>query len=497
MFAQGGYLDEGAEMVKKLGFVFLAVVLLLGAVAVFRTLTLPTVGGGTASLAQVDDTMAARAAKHLGDAIKIETISWGDERSSRDAFVEFHDFLSSTYPASHQVMERTIISGQSLIYRWPGLDSAKAPVGLAAHIDVVPVETGTVDEWQAPPFSGAVKDGKVFGRGALDDKGAIIGYFEAVERLLADGFTPSRDVYFLFGHDEEIGGGSGAGAIVAHFQGKNIQFEWILDEGSAPVKGIIDGFDGIAALISLGEKGSTTLELTATAAGGHSATPARDTAASIVARAVTKIADNPYKAEIDETTAAFLRALAPEFELGQRFALANLWLTGRIVRGKLEEDPVTAATMRTTTAVTIIQSGTKVNILPQKARAIVNYRIHPRDTPESVRARAERLIDDDRVAIRVAGARPASAMSSAEAAGYEDISAAIRAAFGDIIIAPSVTLQGTDQRHYSKIANDAYRFMPFVIEPDDLKRIHGTDEYISIENLGRGVLFFEALLAAQ
>ena len=137
--------------------------------------------------------------------------------------------------------------------------------------------------------------------------------------MIAEGFAPDRDVYFLFGHDEEIGGENGAGAIVEHLRTNGVQFEWVLDEGSAPVKGVIPGYDGIAALISLGEKGSTTLELIAEAEGGHSSTPGRDTAASIVARAAARIADNPYPAKLDKTTSAFLKALAPELSFAQRF----------------------------------------------------------------------------------------------------------------------------------------------------------------------------------
>jgi len=307
---------------------------LLLAIAFFRTFTLS--GGADESIeaAPIDDLIAIQAAARLGDAITIETISWGDGRSSEDAFVEFHDFLDDTYVEAHRVLERTIINGQSLIYRWRGTNVDAIPVALAAHMDVVPVEEGTEDAWDIPPFSGAVTEGRVWGRGALDDKGSIIAIFEAVESLIEKDFTPKRDVYFLFGHDEEIGGSDGAGAIVAHLKAKGVQFEWALDEGSAPVKGLIPGYDGVAALISLGEKGSTSLELKVQAEGGHSSAPGRDTAASIVARAAAKIADNPYPAKLDKTTSVFLRALAPELPFAQRFALANLWLMSPLVKAQ-------------------------------------------------------------------------------------------------------------------------------------------------------------------
>ncbi len=237
--------------------------------------------------------------------------------------------------------------------------------------------------------------------------------------------------------------------------------------------------------------------LTGEAPGGHSSSPRRDTAASILGRAVGKIADEPFPAKIDQNIVAFLHAIAREQAFPARLVLANLWLTGGLVAAQLDKDPAAAATLRTTTAVTVLQSGSKDNILPQKARALVNFRIHPRDAPEDVIRRTTRIIDDPRVAVRPVEAKPASAMSSADGPGYRAIVEALSESHGTMVVAPSLTLGGTDQRHYGLIADDAYRFFPFVIEPADLGRMHGTNERITIENLGRGVMFYEALLRAQ
>ena len=154
-------------MVKKIGLGVAGLFVMLLVIALFRTFTLP--GGADESLqpVAVDEALTARAAQRLGDAITIETISWGGDRTSKEAFVVFHDFLDDTYMQAHSILERTIISEQSLIYRWPGTDPEAKPVALTAHIDVVPVEEGTEESWEQPPFSGAI-----IGRKSLGARGA-------------------------------------------------------------------------------------------------------------------------------------------------------------------------------------------------------------------------------------------------------------------------------------------------------------------------------------
>ncbi len=438
------------------------------------------------------DAIAAR----LGAAIQLQTVSKSLEATpDAQAFGGIAQFLSEAYPAAHAVMEREVVGDYSLVYKWPGTNaSAQKPIGFIAHLDVVPVETGTEDEWVQPPFSGAIHDGSVWGRGALDNKGQVIALMEAADHLAGEGFAPARDIYFLFGHDEELGGDKGAGAIVNHLKARGVNLAWTLDEGSGLAQGIVPGIEKPVALISTAEKGSVTLRFTARGQGGHSSTPAPDTAVSILARAVLAVTDNPYPLRLDGNVVAFLHALAGEMPFSRRLIMTNLWLTGPLVKNQLKGDALTAASLHTTTAPTIIRGGEKSNILPQQAVAIVNYRIHPRDTVEAVRDRAVKLINDDRVTVEIAGGREPSPRSSASGEGYLAIAETSKAIYGDIVLAPALTLQGTDSRHYADIADDNYRFTPFIYTPDDLQRIHGTDERVKIENLAGAAAWYEALM---
>ena len=434
-------------------------------------------------------------AARLGAAVQFQTISVSlDAAPDAEAYAGFRDFLAETYPAAHAAMEREIVGDHSLIFKWEGSGDAQKPVAFLAHIDVVPVEAGTEDEWTRPPFSGDIHDSAVWGRGALDNKGQLIALMETAERLAAEGFAPTRDIYFLFGHDEELGGDNGAGAIVKHLDARGISLAWTIDEGSGLVQGITPGVEKPVALISTAEKGSVTLRITARGQGGHSSTPAPDTAVSILSRAVLAVTDNPHPMKFDDNVVAFMHALAGEMAFAQRLVMTNLWLTGPLVKKQLAGDPLTAASLHTTTAPTIIKGGEKSNILPQQALAIVNYRIHPRDNVESVRARAVKLINDDRVTVEIAGGREPSPQSSAASDGYRAIAETTAAIFGDIPIAPTLTLQGTDSRHYTTIADDNFRFTPFIYSPDDLQRIHGTDERAKIEDLARASAWYEALM---
>ncbi|MCB2112752.1 MAG: M20/M25/M40 family metallo-hydrolase [Parvularculaceae bacterium] len=482
-------------MLKKILAGSALAVILLVAILLARTLIAPGARAIVLSPPAIDASSAeARAmADRLGAAIRIETVSWGDRAPDAAAFGAFADFLERSYPAAHAAMTREIVNGYSLVYRWKGTGEG-APVGFIAHSDVVPVEPGSQESWTHPPFSGALADGAVWGRGAMDNKGQLIAMMEAAERLAAAGFAPSTDVYFLFGHDEEVGGVNGAGRIRDALDARGVHFAFTLDEGSGLVQGVIAGVAPPVALISTAEKGSTTLKFTAHGAGGHSSAPGKDTAISTLARAVLAVNDAPFAPKIDADMAAFLGAIAPHTPFAQRVILSNLWLTRPLVAAALAGEPTTAAALRTTTAATLIEGGVKVNVLPQSASAVVNYRIHPRDSVAGVKARAERQVEGLGVDVEALGGVEPSPRSSAKSAAYDAISRTTSEVFGAVPIAPFLTLQGTDTRHYIGAADDNYRFTPFIYAPDDLERIHGTDERLKIVDLARAVSWYEAFI---
>jgi len=437
----------------------------------------------------------AQAVQMLSDAVTHETIS--DDLTRAD-FPAFLTFLEMTYPAAHRAMERVVLEPNTPLYKWAGSDPDLKPVLLAAHYDVVPISPGSLDQWDYPPFAGHVSDGFVWGRGTLDNKGALIAIMTAVEHLIAAGFTPKRDIYLSFGGDEEIGG-EGALAVSQYLIENGVQLAWALDEGSFVLDKIIPGLEQPVASINLAEKGYVTMTLVATAPGGHSSMPPRMTAVGRIGKAVARLQETPMPGGLTGVSEEFFDALGRHFTIDKRVVFANRWLFNPVLEGILAGAPSTDAMLRTTTAPTMLSGSSKENVLATQATATVNFRIHPRDSVDDIVAHVKATIADDDIEIRVDRntASAASPVSGADTQGYADIESSIRAAFGPLATVPGLTIAATDARHYALAADAAYRINPFKITGDDLERFHGIDERLSIENLERGINFFGDLIQKQ
>jgi carboxypeptidase PM20D1 len=269
-----------------------------------------------------------------------------------------------------------------------------------------------------------------------------------------------------------------------------------LDEGYAVLDGVLSGVSRPVAVVGMAEKGYVSVELTASGAGGHSSMPTPDNAAVRIARAVERLADDPFPARVQGLTGDMLITLAPYMDQPLKTVIANRWLTEPLIRRQLVANPRTAAALRTTTAPTIIQGGTKDNVLPQSARAVVNHRILPGDTVESVVARDREVIDDPKVAVRaIPGGHNPSKPASTDGAGFKQLAAAIRVTYPSIPIAPGLVLGATDGRYYEPVAAASLRFTPMTMRPADLARFHGNDERIAIEDFMRAFGVYERLMA--
>ncbi len=436
----------------------------------------------------------AAVAKRLATAITYKTVSFAPSLPTPvEEFKKLHAYLAESFPKTHAALEREVVSTASLLFTWKGSDPTAPAAILMAHQDVVPVAPGTDAQWTHPPFDGKIADGFIWGRGAWDDKGAVLAIFEAVEQLVLQGFKPKGTIYLAFGHDEEIGG-QGAQAIAALLKSRNVKTAFALDEGLLVTQGLIGGIDAPVALIGLAEKGYVTLQLTAKGTPGHSSIPPSTTVIGTLARAIATLEANPFPADLKGLGKTSYETLAPEFGGIRRVLLSNLWLTAPVVAKTLEGSPATNALMRTTTAPTILRAGEKDNVLPGIAEAAVNFRISPGDTVASVTARVKSLVGPSvEVTAPAAGNEPTS-VSSADAAAYSTIAKSIREVFPGAVVAPSLMLAGTDSKHMAGIADNTYRFNPVRAKPEDLGRFHGTNERIAITNYLEMIQFYHRLI---
>ncbi|MBI2834160.1 MAG: M20/M25/M40 family metallo-hydrolase, partial [Acidobacteria bacterium] len=368
---------------------------------------------------------------------------------------------------------------------------------LAAHLDVVPVEPGTDARWTHPPFSGDIADGHVWGRGALDDKASLTAILQALEDLVAEGFRPARTIYLAFGHDEELGGTSGATAMASRLGRRGVRADFLVDEGMVITEGLMPGVSRPVALIGLAEKGFLSLELTTTVQGGHSSMPPGVTAVGLLARAIERLEANQMPARFSDPGRLTFEYVGPEMPFAARLVLANLWLFRPLLLAQLAGMPTTNASIRTTTAPTMFQAGVKDNVLPASGRAVVNFRILPGDSMAGVIDHVKRTIGDDRIDVHPlanVGSSEPSNVSPVDGRGFGILERTIRELFPETIVAPTLVLGGTDSRHYASITPNIYRFAPIKVKGEDLARAHGTNERISVANYADAVRFYRRLI---
>lgn len=442
---------------------------------------------------------ADAAAQHLAQAVRFRTVSLtGAPTDDRAQFEQFQAWMQETYPAFHAAAQREVINGLGLLYTWAGSDPGQPPLLLLAHQDVVPVSDDTRSAWHVDPFGGLIHDGAVWGRGSIDDKGSLVALLEAANYLAAQGRHPKRTILFAFGFDEEIGGENGAQQIAAELARRHTRAWFVLDEGMAAIaRHPLTG--GPASLIGISEKGFATMRVRAVGQPGHSSIPPRETAVSLLAEAVTRIHNMPIQHSVEGGPAlSMMRALSPNLSLTNRMALANEWLFSPLLQQRLASSPTAQALLGTTVAPTMINGGIRPNVLPAEATAMINFRVHPRDRTTDLLAEARKAVADLR-GVTVDWESPpleASGVSSTTSSSYALIAALSHQILPQAPVAPGLVIGGTDSRSYADVAQDVYRFQPVLFTDDDLETIHGVNEHISVENLGRMVRFYIGLMEA-
>lgn len=438
------------------------------------------------------------AVERLSKAISYKTISYYEpDEFDRGAFEGFHKHLKDSFPNVNQNLTKEVIDEFGLLYTWKGTNKNYKPILLMAHQDVVPIEEGTEEDWTCSPFSGEIKDGFIWGRGTMDIKCCILGTLEAVEALLKEGFIPSRTVYLAYGYDEEIKGERGAKAIAKILKDRGVSLEYILDEGGNIVEGAVPGVSKPVALIGNAEKGYLSLDLVVESAGGHSSMPPSETPVGILAQALARIDKKVFPARMDGVAREFFETCGPEMKFPLKVIMANYGFFKGLLKKILSGSATTNAAIRTTAVATMLQGSPVDNVLPQKVKAVVNLRIFPGETIDSVKKKLKEIIRDDRVKILQTGYWDASepaAVSRVDSPGYISIERSVREVFPEALVAPFLMIGITDSRHYRELTENIYRFAPIVVNEEDLGRVHSTNERIGVDNYKDMIRFYIRLL---
>ena len=248
------------------------------------------------------------ACQRLSAAITCRTVNDG---TTDGEFARLRQHIMDSFPAVMSAATTEVV-GRSLLIRIPGSDNGLKPVLFMSHMDVVGVEAGTEGDWTYPPFSGAIAEGYIWGRGSLDIKNQVFAELEAAEYLLRLGRQPERGVYLAFGEDEETFN-TGSLAMAQLLESRGVELEFLLDEGGGNIEdGALYGAPGVLTCgIHLAEKGYADLSIRARGQGGHSSNPFGGSSMEHLARAITAICDTAQAAEMPAALAQCLEAVAP------------------------------------------------------------------------------------------------------------------------------------------------------------------------------------------
>lgn len=448
------------------------------------------------------------AVQRLSKAVTYKTIS-NQDRDDFDtkAFEGYHEFLKDSYPNVHKTLKREVLGDPrpySLLYTWEGKNPELQPALFYAHMDVVPVPEESRDQWDQEPFAGTVADGYIWGRGVLDDKNQIHGILEAAEMRIKEGWQPSRTYYFVFGQDEEVGGPEGARHVADVLEKRGIErFAFVMDESAPLIPGAFPGIPDNTALIGIAQKGYLSLELAINGIGGHSSQPPEQSNIGILAEAITKLEAAQFPYRIHPAVRYQYRYMGPELAEDKQpmYAAVAFGKDGEMTdleKEFIEENArnqVTRAMLHTTIAVTMINAGIKDNVLPPSARAVVNFRPMPGDTPDVIMEHVRNAIDDDRITLTdISASTPATAVANPESNGYKQLEKTIRQIWGnDLIVAPFFVIGGSDAKHFQArpFAPDVFTITGLQLESmKEFEGFHGVNERIRVDEYGKTIGFF-------
>lgn len=441
--------------------------------------------------------------RDLSAAIPFQTISWegggndDQKKATQLAFDGFHAYLEKIFAQVYAQLDHEVVGANNLLFTWKGSDSSLKPMLMTGHQDVVPVEAGTESKWTHPPFSGEIAEGFIWGRGTMDDKVTVVGVLEAVDTLLSAGFQPKRTVYLAFGQDEEIGGLHGAEQIGELLKSRGVEIEFLQDEGGLITKGMVPGVPAPVAVIGTSEKGYLSLVLSVDMEGGHSSMPPKESSIGILSEAVHRVETHPMPAHVHGPVGEFLEYSAGGAQFPLNAVFKNLWLFGPVMERILAGSSDTNALLRTTAAPTIFRAGTKDNIMPSEAEAVVNFRILPGDSIASVTEHVREVIHDPRIKIKPIGGEPPAEPSkqcSPDSPNFKRLQRTVVQIYPEAISVPFVYIAASDTKHYAPITKDVYRFLPILAETSDLDRIHGTNERIGLENFAKAIRYYAQLI---
>ena len=363
------------------------------------------------------------------------------------------------------------------------------PLLLVAHTDVVGVEA---ERWTVDPFAGEVRDGWLYGRGAIDDKGMLAVNLQTMlllkRRVVDRGLPLERDVVLVATPDEEAGSDWGLGWLLAHHPDV-LAAEWAINEGGR-VR-VVDGRPLYAA-VQTAEKVPNLLALVCEGPSGHAAVPLPDNVLLRLGRALAAVGAHVEPLRLGPTTETFFRLLAgvwPDPAMAAAMADLTSGDDARRATGerRLRAEPSLDAVLRTGISPVRVAGGVRDNVIPAEATALLNVRTLPGESLDEVAARLGAAIGDPRVRVTIVERGETAPSSPVDGAPYQALAASLVALEPSLTVVPYLSTGATDNACLRRAGIATYGILPFPLAPEDEARMHGHDERVSLDALAFGL----------
>ena len=411
-------------------------------------------------------------------------------RNGREPFAKLREVMKANCPLFWEKCELFQLEEDALLFRLKGKSSDK-PVVLMAHQDVVPVVEA---DWDEPPFGGNIHDGRIWGRGSMDDKNCVYVTMRAAEELLEEGFIPEQDIYFSYSDSEERFG-YGVMAAKKWFEDHNIKPNMVLDEGGSLVEPLIPKFmDKNCAMIGCLEKGYMDVKFVAKSEGGHSSTPPTNTPIERLSKLVNYCMSHKlFKAKNLPITGDMLKGLASALKSPYKGILKQTWLSKFLFKhfaGKINSK--LSAMTKTTIVFTMSGGSPAPNVIPQEAYVLANLRLMPYDRMDDVKAKLEKIAAKFGCECEYTiDCRNACNPIDTKTEEFKMFADSLEAVFPGIAIVPYIMTGGTDCRVMQDLCDNAFRCAPCFLTMEQMNTMHAANENINISSITGGIKFFK------
>ena len=430
-------------------------------------------------------------AKQFSRMLQCPTVTGCDQKH----FDDLHAIMWEIAPEFSK-LPRFNVRNNAMIIKWEGKKHDR-PLVLMAHQDVVPEEDPK--GWKYPPYSGAIEEGKIWGRGAVDCKCMVFGSMVAANELINEGFVPEQDIYFCYGDDEENSGGSAIAEAKYLSETLGVKPVLVIDEGGGMVskepfkKFLVKN----AGVIGVQEKGFADFKFIARSKGGHSSAPPNNTPFVRLAKFILynekhNIFDVKVLPILKELFKDLSKAVKPALRPLVKNAYHILPLALKVLPDSLSSQ--VKAFLSTTMVFTMAEGSHASNNIPDAAWVLANLRFSPQEGHDKCMKELEKVAKKFDIEIEVLNTRDASPCTDTKSEGYKFTVDMINKTYGDTVLAPYLIAGGTDCRYMQDICSTALRFTPFLVSLEGLGACHGYNERIGVDSLAQGVDFYRNVL---